>query len=76
MFKEGLAVCVHQFVAKLGPLRDPGKGGCGQAWLVRACVALGMMLLAAYAVATVQWWGLAPAVTALVLESGGLGRSS
>jgi hypothetical protein len=35
---------------------------------MRASVALGMMLVAVYAVATLQWWGLVPAVTALVVE--------
>jgi hypothetical protein len=70
-----LPVCIHRFVAKSGRFVTQARASVFEDWRVRASAALAMMLLAAYAVATVQWWGPAPALTAVALAGSDLDRS-
>lgn len=44
--------------------------------VVRSLLALAMVMLAGYAVATLQWWALVPAALALLLEPAAARRSS
>lgn len=45
----------------------PNRGGA-DAVVVRASLPLALLLLSAYAVATLQWWALVPALAALAME--------